>query len=162
MTFNVPLTHKSTDSFFIALFEVGLEKVLNLSSDILTKEFRLTQDLMRLFTEYQKPTNLMSFEGSASATFAAELLVTVNTTYAGRVECSRGGRYLSTSSRPPFIGQHQRPLGPREYLAVEYTQVLTTTATIFDQSLMDALIEGNVSIIASILPSAPVNHEQIT
>lgn len=43
-----------------------LEKVLNLAPDSLTKEIQLTQDLMRLFTEYQIPTDLMSFDTSCS------------------------------------------------------------------------------------------------
>jgi hypothetical protein len=40
-----------------------LEKVLKLKSDSLTKEIRLTQDLMELFIKYQIPPDLLSFEG---------------------------------------------------------------------------------------------------
>merc|ERR1712137_205345 len=40
-----------------------LEKVLNLPEGCLTKEIRLTQDLMDLFIQYQIPTDLISFEG---------------------------------------------------------------------------------------------------
>jgi hypothetical protein len=44
-----------------------LEKALNLSRDSLTKEIELTQDLMQMFTTYQIPSDLLSFEGSDSA-----------------------------------------------------------------------------------------------
>ncbi|CAE7799825.1 unnamed protein product [Symbiodinium sp. CCMP2592] len=40
-----------------------LEKVLNLPSDSLTKEIKLTQDLMQLFIKYQIPSDLLSFSG---------------------------------------------------------------------------------------------------
>lgn len=40
-----------------------LERVLNLPPDSLTKEIKLTQDLMKLFTEFQIPTDLLSFDG---------------------------------------------------------------------------------------------------
>lgn len=39
-----------------------LEKVLNLPEDSLTKEIKLTQDLMNLFIKYQIPTDLLSFD----------------------------------------------------------------------------------------------------
>jgi len=48
-----------------------LEKVLNLADDSLTKEIKLTQDLMQLFIKYQIPTDLLSFDSSAAG---AELL----------------------------------------------------------------------------------------
>jgi hypothetical protein len=38
-----------------------LEKVLNLPADSLTKEIRLTQDLMELFIKYQIPSDLLSY-----------------------------------------------------------------------------------------------------
>lgn len=41
-----------------------LEKVLNLPDDSLTKEIRLTQDLMEMFIKYQIPSDLLSFEGA--------------------------------------------------------------------------------------------------
>src|SRR5690606_15689801 len=50
-----------------------LEKVLNLAPDSLTKEIQLTQDLMKLFIEYQIPTDLMSFEGDRDASAATRL-----------------------------------------------------------------------------------------
>jgi hypothetical protein len=43
-----------------------LEKVLNLPPDALTKEIQLTQDLMKLFIEYQIPSDLLSYESLAS------------------------------------------------------------------------------------------------
>jgi hypothetical protein len=42
-----------------------LEKVLKLHADSLTKEIKLTQDLMQLFIKYQIPTDLLSFEQTA-------------------------------------------------------------------------------------------------
>jgi len=39
-----------------------LEKVLNLPPDSLTKNIKLTQDLMQLFIKYQIPTDLLSFD----------------------------------------------------------------------------------------------------
>ena len=44
-----------------------LEKLLNLLPDSLTKEIKLTQDLMELFIKYQIPAKLFTFEGPASA-----------------------------------------------------------------------------------------------
>ncbi len=41
-----------------------LEKVLNLHADSLMKEIKLTQDLMKLFIDYQISSDLLSFEGS--------------------------------------------------------------------------------------------------
>mmetsp|Transcript_56950 Transcript_56950/g.135772 ORF Transcript_56950/g.135772 Transcript_56950/m.135772 type:complete len:964 (-) Transcript_56950:119-3010(-) len=38
-----------------------LERVLNLADDSLTKEIKLTQDLMQLFIKYQIPSDLLSF-----------------------------------------------------------------------------------------------------
>lgn len=45
-----------------------LEKVLNLPEDSLTKEIKLTQDLMQLFIKYQIPSDLLSFDNSDDAT----------------------------------------------------------------------------------------------
>jgi len=39
-----------------------LERVLNLPEDSLTKEIKLTQDLMQLFIKYQIPSDLLSFD----------------------------------------------------------------------------------------------------
>jgi len=41
-----------------------LERVLNLPSDALTKEIKLTQSLMELFIEYQIPSDLLSFSAT--------------------------------------------------------------------------------------------------
>merc|ERR1712003_414933 len=41
-----------------------LEKVLNLPDDSLTKEIKLTQELMQLFVKYQIPSDLLSFDGT--------------------------------------------------------------------------------------------------
>jgi hypothetical protein len=41
-----------------------LETLLGLPPDALTKEIRLTQDLMSLFVDYQIPSDLLSFDGS--------------------------------------------------------------------------------------------------
>uniref|UniRef100_A0A6B2KXG2 Uncharacterized protein n=1 Tax=Arcella intermedia TaxID=1963864 RepID=A0A6B2KXG2_9EUKA len=40
-----------------------LEKLLRLNDDSLTKEIKLTQDLLKLFIEYQIPSDLLSFDG---------------------------------------------------------------------------------------------------
>merc|ERR1719414_1423214 len=39
-----------------------LERVLNLAADSLTKEIKLTQELMELFIKYQIPSDLLSFD----------------------------------------------------------------------------------------------------
>merc|ERR1711970_950376 len=39
-----------------------LERVLNLPDDSLTKEIKLTQDLMQLFIKYQIPSDLLAFD----------------------------------------------------------------------------------------------------
>jgi hypothetical protein len=50
--------------FAIAVIQVKpqLEKVLNLPLDSLTKEIELTQDLLKLFQEYQTSADLLSFD----------------------------------------------------------------------------------------------------
>jgi hypothetical protein len=50
-----------------------LEKLLNLPDDSLTKEIRLTQDLMELFLKYQIPSDLLSYEGTMKATVVQKL-----------------------------------------------------------------------------------------
>jgi len=45
-----------------------LEKVLKLPADSLTKEIRLTQDLLELFMKYQISSDLISFEGDVNLT----------------------------------------------------------------------------------------------
>lgn len=47
-----------------------LEKVLNLPPDSLTKEIKLTQDLMQLFIKYQIPSDLLSFDAKDTETGA--------------------------------------------------------------------------------------------
>lgn len=44
-----------------------LEKLLNLPDDALTKEIKLTQDLMQLFIKYQIPSDLISYDGDPLA-----------------------------------------------------------------------------------------------
>eukprot|EP00930_Biecheleria_cincta_P046775 TRINITY_DN3230_c0_g1_i1.p1 TRINITY_DN3230_c0_g1~~TRINITY_DN3230_c0_g1_i1.p1 ORF type:complete len:947 (-),score=250.40 TRINITY_DN3230_c0_g1_i1:101-2941(-) len=51
-----------------------LEQVLNLADDSLTKEIKLTQDLMQLFIKYQIPTDLLSFDGNVAGPDAAEIV----------------------------------------------------------------------------------------
>jgi hypothetical protein len=52
--------------FGMAIIQIKpqLEKVLRLEEDSLTKEIKLTQDLMKLFIEYQIPTDLLSYDGA--------------------------------------------------------------------------------------------------
>eukprot|EP00339_Tiarina_fusa_P021804 CAMPEP_0117014176 /NCGR_PEP_ID=MMETSP0472-20121206/11550_1 /TAXON_ID=693140 ORGANISM="Tiarina fusus, Strain LIS" /NCGR_SAMPLE_ID=MMETSP0472 /ASSEMBLY_ACC=CAM_ASM_000603 /LENGTH=684 /DNA_ID=CAMNT_0004717671 /DNA_START=752 /DNA_END=2806 /DNA_ORIENTATION=- len=55
-----------------------LEKLLRLPDDSLTKEIRLTQDLMKLFIEYQIPSDLISFEPEEGVSYSsAERVATV-------------------------------------------------------------------------------------
>eukprot|EP00439_Symbiodinium_sp_Y106_P037021 s2962_g4.t1 len=61
-----------------------LERVLNLADDSLTKEIKLTQDLMQLFIKYQIPSDLLSFDATSGE---AELL---NPTAAERLERVKG------------------------------------------------------------------------
>merc|ERR1711962_882433 len=44
-----------------------LEKLLKLPNDSLTKEIKLTQDLLLLFTKYQIPSDLLSYNGESGA-----------------------------------------------------------------------------------------------
>jgi len=48
-----------------------LEKVLNLADDSLTKEIKLTQDLMQLFITYQIPSDLLSYDAASASTAAS-------------------------------------------------------------------------------------------
>ena len=61
-----------------------LERVLNLADDSLTKEIKLTQDLMQLFIKYQIPSDLLSFDATSGD---AEIL---NPTAAERLERVKG------------------------------------------------------------------------
>ena len=51
--------------FGLAIIQIKpqLEKVLQLEEDSLTKEIKLTQDLMKLFVDYQIPSDLLSYDG---------------------------------------------------------------------------------------------------
>ena len=50
-----------------------LEKLLKLPADSLTKEIKLTQELLGLFIEYQIPSDLLSYDGPADADAEAKL-----------------------------------------------------------------------------------------
>jgi len=50
-----------------------LEKVLNIPPDSLTKEIRLTQDLLDLFIQYQIPSDLLAFDGDSALPTDAKL-----------------------------------------------------------------------------------------
>lgn len=60
----------SSSIFGICVIQIKpqLELLLNAPDDSLTKEVELTQDLMKLFVEYQIPSDLLSYDGEASAT----------------------------------------------------------------------------------------------
>ena len=55
--------------FGIAIIQVKpqMERLLNLPPDALTKEIKLTRDLLSLFCNYQMPSDLLSFGGDAEA-----------------------------------------------------------------------------------------------
>eukprot|EP00009_Paramoeba_aestuarina_P004138 CAMPEP_0201506902 /NCGR_PEP_ID=MMETSP0161_2-20130828/735_1 /ASSEMBLY_ACC=CAM_ASM_000251 /TAXON_ID=180227 /ORGANISM="Neoparamoeba aestuarina, Strain SoJaBio B1-5/56/2" /LENGTH=911 /DNA_ID=CAMNT_0047901141 /DNA_START=111 /DNA_END=2846 /DNA_ORIENTATION=- len=50
-----------------------LERLLNLPSDGLTKEIALTQKLMKLFIEYQIPSDMLSYDGEEDAPLRDQL-----------------------------------------------------------------------------------------
>ncbi len=50
-----------------------LERVLKLNNEALTKEIRLTQDLLDLFLQYQIPSDLLSFGGAPEASGDSKL-----------------------------------------------------------------------------------------
>lgn len=50
-----------------------LEKLLRLPEDSLTKEIRLTQDLLELFIKYQIPSDLLSYDGEPGAPTTAKV-----------------------------------------------------------------------------------------
>lgn len=52
-----------------------MELLLKLPDDSLTKEIRLTQDLMELFIKYQIPSDLLSFDGNPNESKARKLEV---------------------------------------------------------------------------------------
>ena len=63
--------------FGIVLLQVKpqLEKVLQLSPDSLTKEIALTQDIMKLFIDYQIPADLLSYDETEAMTASAVMRV---------------------------------------------------------------------------------------
>jgi hypothetical protein len=50
-----------------------LERLLNLDDDSLTKEIRLTQELLELFIKYQIPSDLLSYDGAKNARSAVKI-----------------------------------------------------------------------------------------
>eukprot|EP00339_Tiarina_fusa_P000371 CAMPEP_0117002288 /NCGR_PEP_ID=MMETSP0472-20121206/4015_1 /TAXON_ID=693140 ORGANISM="Tiarina fusus, Strain LIS" /NCGR_SAMPLE_ID=MMETSP0472 /ASSEMBLY_ACC=CAM_ASM_000603 /LENGTH=1027 /DNA_ID=CAMNT_0004702601 /DNA_START=138 /DNA_END=3221 /DNA_ORIENTATION=+ len=56
-----------------------LEKLLGLPPDALTKEMKLTQDLMQLFVEYQVPSDLLSYDGDSEHATVKEKVENVKT-----------------------------------------------------------------------------------
>ncbi|KAI8911163.1 hypothetical protein EDD86DRAFT_246496 [Gorgonomyces haynaldii] len=70
----------STSLFGLLVVQVKpqLEKVLNLPPDALTKEIQLTQELMHLFTEFQIPSDLLSFDPAILDDWHVEKQITVN------------------------------------------------------------------------------------
>jgi hypothetical protein len=61
--------------FAVAVVEIKpqLERLLKLNADALTKEIRLTQDLMELFIEYQVPSDLLAYDGAENRDVAHKL-----------------------------------------------------------------------------------------
>lgn len=54
-----------------------LEVLLGLNNDALTKEIKLTQDLLSLFIDYQIPSDLLTFDGDSAKTAPAEKVAAV-------------------------------------------------------------------------------------
>merc|ERR1712032_703398 len=50
-----------------------LERLLNVPDGSLSKEIKLTQDLMSLFVDYQIPSNMLSFDGPSDASSAERM-----------------------------------------------------------------------------------------
>jgi hypothetical protein len=61
--------------FGVCVFQLKpqLEVLLGLPPDALTKEIRLTQDLLSLFIDYQIPSDLLSFDGEPNAAVADKI-----------------------------------------------------------------------------------------
>jgi ubiquitin len=61
--------------FAVAVVEIKpqLERLLKLNADALTKEIRLTQDLMELFIEYQVPSDLLAYDGAENRDVAHKI-----------------------------------------------------------------------------------------
>ncbi len=62
--------------FAVAVIQIKpqMEKLLNLPEDSLTKEIKLTQDLSKLFIEYQIPSDLLSYAGWPEASVQVKLM----------------------------------------------------------------------------------------
>jgi hypothetical protein len=60
--------------FGVAVVQIKpqLELLLGLPEDSLAKEIKLTQDLMKLFIEYQVPSDLLSYDGHSGTTVTAK------------------------------------------------------------------------------------------
>ena len=60
-------------AFCIVQIKPQLEKVLNLPTGSLTKEIQVTQDLLKLFIDYQIPSDIMKFDGNESITIKEKI-----------------------------------------------------------------------------------------
>ncbi len=70
-----------------------LERVLNLVEDTLTKEIQLSQDLLRLFIEYQIPSDLLSFDAANVKDSGASPLAEVKRNVEAIKVCSNYSSY---------------------------------------------------------------------
>ncbi len=99
--------------FGVAVIQIKpqLEKLLNLPSDSLTKEIKLTQELLNLFIEYQIPSDLLSYDGPDEAT-AAEKLGCVRE-YASRMDemisLAKSREIEEADERRDYEGETNRP-----------------------------------------------------
>ncbi len=99
--------------FGVAVIQIKpqLEKLLNLPSDSLTKEIKLTQELLNLFIEYQIPSDLLSYDGPEEAT-AAEKLGCVRE-YASRMDemisLAKSRAIEEADERRDYEGETNRP-----------------------------------------------------
>jgi ubiquitin len=61
--------------FAVAAIQIKpqMEKLLKLDLDSLTKEIKLTQDLIKLFVDYQIPSDLLSYDGNANSSKAEKI-----------------------------------------------------------------------------------------
>mmetsp|Transcript_1429 Transcript_1429/g.3174 ORF Transcript_1429/g.3174 Transcript_1429/m.3174 type:complete len:1018 (-) Transcript_1429:117-3170(-) len=92
-----------------------LEKVLNLPDNSLTKEIKLTQDLMQLFIKYQIPSDLLSFDpatktGSEPAT-AVERLLAVKDHVAAMMEMLKEAKDEQLSEKR-MEAEYVEPISP--------------------------------------------------
>ncbi|MFO0547088.1 MAG: hypothetical protein U0271_01805 [Polyangiaceae bacterium] len=72
--------------FGVAIIQIKpqLERLLKLPPDSLTKEIKLTQELLKLFIEYQIPSDLLSYDGPADNSVSDKL--TKVQTYVGKMQ----------------------------------------------------------------------------